>query len=411
MAASVPAYHRPLPAVPVSALTAGIVPPLVGFAGTVALVIRAGQAMGGTPAEISSGIVAMCIAVGATGILLSYRWRMPLVLAWSTPGAALLASSGGRIDYRVALGAYVAAATLMIVVALVPALTRMVARVPAAIASGLLAGILLPFGLKLFGCVPEDPWFAIPAIATFLLLRAVFPRHALSGSLAVSILLAMWRSGASGAASGALFGHLSAEQPHFSWQAIAGIAIPLFLVTLVSQNLPGLIVMQAAGYRPSARHAFLATGAATLIVAPFGGFGINLAAIVAALCTGADAHPDPSRRWIVGIFYGATWIGLGLFSAVAVRFLLSLPTDVIAVITGVALLGPLIAALQSVSAAGEQIDAAAVTLVVTASGLTLLGIGSAFWGLVAAFAVLGARAVWLRAGRAVSRPAEPQPSR
>ncbi|HEV2594624.1 MAG TPA: benzoate/H(+) symporter BenE family transporter [Sphingomicrobium sp.] len=377
--------------IPLSAVTAGILPPMIGISGTVALVIRAEQAMGASSAEAASAVAAMCVAIGLTGIALSWRWRMPLVLAWSTPGAALLASSSGHVAFPVAVGAFAIAAALMMLVALLPPLTRLAERIPPALASGMLAGILLPFCLKLFGAVPQDPVFALVMLVTFLLLRAWLPRHALSGSLAIAVIIMLLRREPSSIAAGPLLAHPQFTTPLFDWRSAIGIALPLFLVTLVSQNLPGLVVMQAAGYRPSARWSFLASGAATLFTAPFGGFGINLAAIVAALCTGPDAHPDPDRRWIVGVIYGATWLMLGLVSGLMVGFLSGLPPAVITVITGIALLGPLVSAVLSLSANATEIDAGVVTLVIAASGMSLLGVGSAFWALVAGFTVIGSR--------------------
>lgn len=387
---------------PLSAVTAGVVPPMIGIAGTVALVIRAEQAMGATAAQAGSGVAAMCITVGIVGIALSWRWRMPLVLAWSTPGAALLASNTAHIPHPVALGAFAVAALLTMLVALLPPLTRLAERIPGALASGMLAGILLPFGLKLFGVVPDDPFFALAILITFLVLRAWLPRHALSVSLLVGIIILVVRGDASTAPSGQPLAHLAFQVPAFDWHTIIGIAVPLFLVTLVSQNLPGLVVMQAAGYRPSAKWSFFASGVATLATAPFGGFGINLAAIVAALCTGSDAHPDRERRWIVGVIYGATWLLLGLVSGIMVSFLTSLPAGVITIITGIALLGPLVSAVQSLSSNQSEVDAGVVTLVVAASGVTELGVGSAFWALVAGFGMIGLRQ--LSAGHSAAPP-------
>ena len=385
--APVPQVHG----LPLSAVIAGIVPPFIGFAGTVVVVVRAEQAIGATPLEVSSAIAATGIAVGLTGIVLSCRWRMPLILAWSTPGAALLAGNTAHLTYPLALGAFAVAAMLMMLVALLPPLTLAAERVPAGLASGLLAGILLPFVLKMFGAVPSDPMFAVASLATFLAVRAWIPRHSLSASLLVGVAIILMRGDAGAVPSVASIVSLTPVRPLFAWQALINVAVPLFLVTLVSQNLPGLVVMHAAGYRPSPKWSFFATGAATLVTAPFGGFGVNLAAIVAALCTGPDGHPDPDRRWIVGIFYGATWLTLGLTSGLMVAFLTHLPADIVTVITGIALLGPLVGALRTVSELPDEADASVVTLVTAASGVTFLGIGSAFWALVIGFSVIGMR--------------------
>jgi benzoate membrane transport protein len=395
-------------ALPASAVTAGILPPAIGFAGTVAVVIRAIQVMGGSPAEITSAITATSLAIGITGALLSWRWRMPVVLAWSTPGAALLASSVG-VPYRTAIGAFVVAALLMMAVAVLPRLSGLAARIPPAIASGMLAGILLPFCLRLFGAIPVDPVLALGSLGTFVAVRAFAPRHALSAALAFALAIIAIRGGLPALDPHGALGGLSPHGPQFDWRAATGIGLPLFMVTLVSQNLPGLVVMQAAGYRPSPRRSFFATGLATLMAAPFGAFGVNLAAIVAALCTGPDAHPDRERRWIVGLIYGATWIMLGLFAGGVVSLLASLPGTVITILTGVALLGPLVAALQSMASVREDLDAAVATLVATASGAALLGVGSAFWGLVAGFVVLALRRASRARDDAAASVDEPDP--
>ena len=394
---------------PLSALVAGTVPPLIGFAGTVAVVVRAIQVMGGSPIEIASAITAMSLAIGVTGGLLSWRWRMPVVLAWSTPGAALLASSAGSIPYPVALGVYVVAAALMMAVAILPWLSRIASNIPPAIASGMLAGILLPFCLKLFGAAPLDPALALAVLGSFLLVRVLAPRHALSVALLVGIATLAIRGVLTNPRHSAAIGAIALHRPEFALATSVGLAIPLFMVTLVSQNLPGLVVMHAAGYHPSARGSFFATGLATVVAAPFGAFGINLAAIVAALCTGPDAHPNHEKRWVVGVLYGATWVTLGLFGGVVVSFLTSLPPTVIAVVTGVALLGPLVGALQAMVSTGDDLDGPVVTFVATASGVTLLGIGSAFWGLVAGFLVFGLRK--MREGRRVAAPSVMPPAR
>ena len=382
----------------ISLLTAGIVPPMIGFAASVAIVIRGEQAMGATVTQAGAAVSALCLGIGLTGMILSWRWRMPIVLAWSTPGAALLASGAGVITYPLALGAFVTAAMLTITVAMIPALSALVARVPAAIASGMLAGILLPYTEKLLATASIDPALALIPLGTRIVLRPRLPRYAVSLALLVAVLIAIFQGRTVGVPIDSQMPRLMPGVPVFSGAAIASVALPLFIVTLISQNLPGLIVMQTAGYNPSPRRSLFATGLASLATAPFGGLGINLAAIVAAMCTGPEAHPDASRRWKVGIIYGATWIVLGAFATAAVSFLTALPTEVVAVVTGVALLGPLLGAVASLSSVPDEIEAGTITLIATASGIALAGIGSAFWGLACGSAVLMARRVRLPAG-------------
>ena len=378
-----------------SALTAAAVGVIVGFGGTVALVVQAGQNLGASPLQVVSMVTALCLGIGVPGLLLSWRLRIPVILAWSTPGAALLAASTLGLDWSTAVGAFIIAGLLMVVVGLVPAIGRLAARIPSAIASAMLAGVLLPFVIKLFIVFPTDLALASGLTAVFLIARRLAPTWALPLVLIGAFAALAFRGELALPPGVGLFGALSPVLPHFDLKAAVSLAFPLFLVTLVSQNLPGLVVLRTAGYAPPPGPLLLSTGAATVLLAPFGVYGINMAAIVAAICTGPEAYPDKDRRWVVGVIYGGLYLVAAAFAAPLAGLFIAMPYGALALITGLALIGPLTGAF--VGALGEPKDRepAILTFAATASGGALLGIGSAFWGLAIGFAALAA----LRWGR------------
>lgn len=378
-----------------SALTAAAVGVIVGFGGTVALVVQAGQNLGASPVQVVSMVTALCLGIGVAGLLLSWRLRIPVILAWSTPGAALLAASTLGLDWSTAVGAFIIAGLLMVVVGLVPAIGRLAARIPSAIASAMLAGVLLPFVIKLFLVFPTDLALASGLTAVFLIARRLAPTWALPLVLIGAFAALAFRGQLALPPGVGLFGALSPVLPHFDLKAAVSLAFPLFLVTLVSQNLPGLVVLRTAGYAPPPGPLLLSTGAATVLLAPFGVYGINMAAIVAAICTGPEAYPDKDRRWVVGVIYGGLYLVAAAFAAPLAGLFIAMPYGALALITGLALIGPLTGAF--VGALGEPKDRepAILTFAATASGVALLGIGSAFWGLAIGFAALAA----LRWGR------------
>ena len=388
-----PAFSmRPLPA---SAFSSAAVATVIGFGGTVALVVQAGQALGADAGQIGSMVMALCLGIGVPGALLSWRLRIPVVLAWSTPGAALLAASTLGLSWPTAIGAFVFAALLMILTGLIPALGRLAARIPAAIASAMLAGVLLPFVLRLFKVVPDEAVLIVGLVALFLVSRRLWPTWALPAVLAAALAVLAIRGQLTLPAGTGLFGHLEPVAPVFDWKAAVSLGFPLFLVTLAAQNLPGLVVLQSAGYPPPANRLILSTGVASLLIAPFGGHGVNLAAITAAICTGPDAHPDPARRWVVGVIYGGFYLIVALFAAPLAGLFVAMPPAVLAAVTGLALIAPLTGTLQGMMAETAQREAAVLTFAATASGLALFGVGSAFWGLVVGFAALAAGR-WIR---------------
>jgi benzoate membrane transport protein len=380
---------------PPASFSAAAVATVIGFGGTVALIVQAGQTLGASPAQIISMVTALCLGIGLPGAVLSWRLKMPVVLAWSTPGAALLAASTLGLGWSTAVGAFVIAGLMMVLTGLVPALGRLAERIPAAIASAMLAGVLLPFCLKLFLVFPTDMALAAGLLAVFLIMRRVAAAWALPAVLVAAFAVLALRGQVGLPAGTGLFGELSPVMPAFDWKAAISLALPLYLVTLASQNLPGLVVLRAAGYAPPASKLIFWGGLTSTLLAPFGAHGINLAAITAAICTGSEAHPDPMQRWTVGVIYGLFYLVVALFAAPLAGLFIAMPTGALAIITGLALIAPLTGSLSGMMSVVEDREAAVLTFAATASGVALFGVGSAFWGLAVGFVALAARR-WIR---------------
>lgn len=376
---------------PPASFSAAAVATVVGFGGTVALVVQAGQAMGAAPAQIISMVTALCLGIGLPGAVLSWRLKMPVVLAWSTPGAALLAASTLGLGWSTAVGAFVIAGLLMVLTGLVPALGRLAERIPAAVASAMLAGVLLPFCLKLFLVFPTDMTLAAGLLLVFLVMRGLAPAWALPAVLVAAFAVLAARGQVALPEGTGLFGALSPVMPAFDWKAAVSLALPLYLVTLASQNLPGLVVLRAAGYAPPAGKLIFWGGLTSTLLAPFGAHGVNLAAITAAICTEPDAHPDAAKRWTVGVIYGLFYLVVALFAAPLAGLFIAMSTGALAAITGLALIAPLTGSLGAMMAAAKDREAAVLTFAATASGVALFGVGSAFWGLAVGFLALAAR--------------------
>ena len=381
---------------PPASFSAAAVATVIGFGGTVALIVQAGHTLGASPAQIVSMVTALGLGIGLPGAVLSWRLKMPVVLAWSTPGAALLAASTLGLGWTTAVGAFVLAGLLMVLTGLVPALGRLAERIPAAIASAMLAGVLLPFCLKLFLVFPTDMALAAGLLAVFLIMRRVAAAWALPAVLVAAFAVLALRGQVGLPAGTGLFGELSPVMPAFDWKAAISLALPLYLVTLASQNLPGLVVLRAAGYAPPAGKLIFWGGLTSTLLAPFGAHGVNLAAITAAICTGPEAHPDQNRRWTVGVLYGLIYLVVALFAAPLAGLFIAMPTGALAVITGLALIAPLTGSLTGMMGVTEDREAAVLTFAATASGVALFGVGSAFWGLAVGFIALAARR-WIRA--------------
>lgn len=378
---------RALP--PLTAWSSAITAAIIGFGGTVALVVQAMKLLGANVAQSGSAVTALCIGIALGSAALSWRLKMPVVLAWSTPGAALLAASAISVSWPALISIFVAASVMMILLGLIPALGRLAEHIPPAIASAMLAGVLLPFCLALFSMGASDPLLAALLLVCFVASRQYLPLYAMLIVLVTGLALVMIRGEVTLPSHGPLLGQLLPVLPSFDIRAIISVAVPLFLVTLVSQNLPGLVVLRTAGYQPPAGPLLVATGTTSLAMAPFGAFALNLAAITAAICTNEEAHADRTKRWTVGLIYGGCYGVLALFSPALVQIFLGLPETVIAVLTGIALIPALIGAMQVMLASGPERDPAILTFLATGSGLALWGLGSAFWGLVVGFGAMG----------------------
>ncbi|MER8477319.1 benzoate/H(+) symporter BenE family transporter [Mesorhizobium sp. M1163] len=368
--------------IPVSAFVAAI----VGFGGTLAIVIAAAKAVGATQVETASWVTALCLAMAIESLWLSWRTKMPVITAWSTPGVALIAASTG-FSMGEAVGAFIVTGVLLVATGLFGPLTKLIARIPASVASGMLAGIVVTFAINAVKTVPVDPWLILPLVAVFFVIRLFNP--------ALSVLLVLIGGGLAAFLTDRVGGlpapelsSLTLVMPQFTAASIIGLALPLYLVTMASQNLSGLAVLRAAGYHPEPGPLIGVTGLFSLLTAPFGASTTNLAAISAAICTGPDVHPDPAERWKTGPFYALAYLVFALFGASLVAIFAVLPQSLIALVAGLALMAPLANALSIALKDEDERMAATVTFAVTASGLTLFGVGAAFWGLIAGLVVL-----------------------
>lgn len=366
-----------------SAIAAGFVTVLVGFASSAAIVFQAAQSLGATPAQIGSWIWALGLGMGLTCIGLSLRYRMPVVTAWSTPGAAMLIGSVAGLPLSDAIGAFVLCALMIAVAGFSGFFERMIGRIPVSLASGMLAGVLLRFGLDTFAALRSQAGLVLAMLVAYLLMRRSAPRYAVIATLLVGISYA-------GGAGLLRMDGLSLElarpvfvAPTWSIGAIVGIALPLFIVTMASQNVPGVAAIRAAGYPIPISPVVGWTGVANVLLAPFGAFALNLAAITAAICMGREAHEDPARRYVASVAAGVFYIVVGLSGATVVALFAAFPKELIVAIAGIALLGTLGSSLAAALREESEREAALVTFLVTASGLSLWGIGSAFWGIVA----------------------------
>ena len=368
--------------IPISAFVAAI----VGFGGTLAVVIAAAKAVGATQIQTASWVTAICLAMAIESLWLSWRTKMPVITAWSTPGLALMAASSG-FSIGEAVAAFIATAILLIATGLFRPLTQLISRIPPSVASGMLAGIVVTFALNAVKTVPVDPWLILPLIAAFFLIRVFHPALSVL-SVLVGGGLAAFLTGRVGGLPTPELSTLTLIAPDFTVKAIIGLALPLYLVTMASQNLSGLAVLRAAGYHPEPGPLIGVTGLFSLLSAPFGGSTTNLAAISAAICTGPDVHPDPAERWKTGPFYAVAYLIFAIFGASLVAIFAVLPQSLIVLVAGLALMASLANALAiALKDEGDRM-AATVTFVVTASGLTLFGVGAAFWGLIAGLVVL-----------------------
>ncbi|MES3024807.1 MAG: benzoate/H(+) symporter BenE family transporter [Pseudomonadota bacterium] len=370
-----------------SHISAGFIAVLVGYTSSAAIIFQAANAAGATPEQLSSWLWALGIGMGLSCIGLSLATRSPILTAWSTPGAALLATSLVGVPMAEAIGAFMFASVLMTVAGVSGGFERIMRLIPNSIAAAMLAGVLLRFGTAAFGALAADKLLVALMIVTFFAARRWLPRYAVPLTLLAGLAFAF----ASGAVRmDEVRWQLAAPvltMPVFSLATMVGVGVPLFIVTLASQNLPGLAVLRANGYQTPAAPLIGWTGLTGLVLAPFGGFSFNLAAITAAICMSKDADPDPAQRYRAALWAGCFYLATGVFGATVAGLLIAFPQSLIYAIAGLALLSTIGNSLAAALADEAGRDAALVTFLVTASGLTLFGVGGAFWGLLMGIAV------------------------
>lgn len=387
-------------------VVAGLISVIVNYGGTFILVFQAAKVAGLSPELTASWVWSISIGVGVTGIILSWVSREPIITAWSTPAAAFLVTALATTPYAEAVGAYLISAAAFVLLGLSGWFERVIRLIPPGVAAGLLAGILLQFGTGAFGGLSVDPLLAGLLIAAYLVFKRFSARYAVVGILVLGLvlLLAQGRVDLSG-----LSLKLAAPvftMPAFSLNALLSVALPLFLITLTGQYMPGMLVLRNDGFKTSANPIVTITGLGSLLMAPFGSHAFNIAAITAAICTGREAHEDPSRRWIAGMAAGVFYVLIGVFGVTLAAVFMAFPATFITTLAGLALLGTIGGSLATAMSDARTREASLITFLAAAANITLLGIGGAFWGLVlglAAHAVLNGR-VLLRVRTSVITP-------
>ena len=366
-----------------SNITAGFIAVMVGFTSTAVIIFQAATAAGADPAGISSWLLALGIGMGLSSLGLSLYYRVPILTAWSTPGAALLATSLSGVTMPEAIGAFIFAGLLTLIFGITGWFEKLMARIPRSLTSAMLAGILLQFGMNLFIAMQHQFILAAAMFISYLLGRHFFPRYVIIFALLLGIVIASFEG---------LFDlkqlHVALSTPMFtapvfSWPVLLSIGIPLFVVTMTSQNIPGVAVLHASGYNPPVSPLISWTGVTTLVLAPFGGYSFNLAAITAAICMGKDADNNPAKRYRAAVWAGFFYLLSGLFGATVVALFSAFPKELVLVVAGLALLSTIGSSLKVALDNEAEKEAAVITFLLTASGISLFGIGAAFWGLVA----------------------------
>lgn len=370
-----------------SVIANALVASLVGFGGTLALIVAAAQALNATQAQTASWVSAICLAVAVETAFLSWRTRMPVMAAWSTPGLALIAASPG-FTMAEGVGVFLATGAALVLTGLVKPLMRTIASIPMSVASGMLGGVIVGIVIGGVKAMAGDPYLLIPLAVLFFAMRLWHPAMAVIAALVAGIA-AIVVTGRLGEEITLEMSALTYTMPLFTPASLIGLGVPLWLVTMASQNLSGLAVLRADGYKPEAGPIVTFTGLISLLTAPFNAHTTNLAAISAAICTGPDTHPDPAKRWLAGPVYAAAYLVFAFFGASLVALFAALPPGLIALVAALAFLGPLANALAIALKDERERAAAIVAFAVTASGVSAFAIGAAFWGLAAGLAVLG----------------------
>ncbi|MEM5501972.1 benzoate/H(+) symporter BenE family transporter [Ahrensia kielensis] len=364
-----------------SSFSAAVVASIIGFGGTVALVLAAATALDATPSQTASWVTAISLAIALESLFLSWRYKMPIVTAWSAAGLALVGATTGFDIYQ-GVGAFIITGVMLLITGLFRPISKLVESIPSGLSAGMLAGVMLPFVLQGARAANLSAELVLPLAILFFIIRTWNPSLAVVAVLAAGIGWSFY----SGQTTGSFDIELSTVElimPSFTIPAFFGLALPLYLVTMASQNLPGLAVLRASGYNPPVGEPIALTGLVSILSAPFGASTTNLSAITAAICTGEESHPDPAKRWQVGIWYFACYFLIALFGASLVALIAIMPVALIMLATGLALLAPLTNALMIAMSHDNERIAAMTTFAVTASGISFVGVGAAFWGLVA----------------------------
>jgi benzoate membrane transport protein len=375
-------------------IVAGLISVIVNYGGTFILVFQAAKAANLSPELTASWVWSISIGVGVTGLILSWMSREPIITAWSTPAAAFLVTALATTPYAEAVGAYMISAAAFVLLGLSGWFERVIRLIPPGIAAGLLAGILLQFGIGAFGGMSLDPLLTGLLIAAYLMFKRCAARYAVVAILLLGLAFLLLQervdlSGLSLKLAAPVF-----TTPMFSLNSLLSVALPLFLITLTGQYMPGMLVLRNDGYRTSANPIVTMTGLGSLLMAPFGSHAFNIAAITAAICTGREAHEDPAKRWIAGIAAGVCYIFVGVFGVTLAAVFMAFPANFITTLAGLALLGTIGSSLAGAMAEADTREASLITFLAAAANITLLGIGGAFWGLVIgllAYAVLNGR--------------------
>ncbi|WP_052849556.1 benzoate/H(+) symporter BenE family transporter [Streptomyces avicenniae] len=370
-------------AAPPSAVTAALVTVLVGVTSSAAVVFTAARAAGADAGQVASWMLALSVGIAVTGIGLSLRYRVPVVTAWSTPGAALLATSLDGVTMAEAIGAFLLSSVLILLSGVTGWFARVMDRIPVPLTGALLAGVLVQFGTGLFATMDGSFGVAFPLFAAYLVCRRLLPRYAVLVALTVGAVAAALGEGLPLGDIELTLACPEFVMPAFDLQALVGVGVPLFVVTMASQNLPGVAVLRNAGYEVPVSPLLGWTGGVNAVLAPFGAFGLNLAAITAAICTGEEAHPDRERRYVAAVWVGVFYLVIAVFGGTVGSLLATLPPALVLGVAGIGLLGTIGGALTAAVTDERAREAAVVTFLATASGVTLLGVGSAFWGLLA----------------------------
>jgi benzoate membrane transport protein len=365
-------------------ITAGVLASLVGYASTFTLVLTGFGHVGAAPAQAASGLLSVCIALGLLNIIVVWRLKIPLSFAWSTPGAAFLLTlppvEGG---YPAVIGALATTGLLILAAGLIRPLTRAIAAIPAPIAAAMLAGVLFNLCLAPIQAVAELPMLALPILAVWVVGLKFARRYAVPLAVVMAAVVLAFTANLPPGAVTLSLPSLEFVVPVFTLDALVKVTLPLFVITMASQNLTGLAVMRANGYEVDSGPPFVLTGLASAVIAVFGGLTTNLAAITAAIAAGPESHPDPAKRWPAPVAAGFTYLLLGLLATMSAAFIAASPPILIQAVAGLALLPSLASALATSLASDDSRLPAIVTLVTTASGITVLGVGGAFWGLIA----------------------------